>query len=284
MNEIQRIPVEQIRPFDGQPRHYFDEQALQELADSIKMYGQFTPAWVVEVGCAQDAGRYKQYELVAGERRWRACKLAGVTTLLCEVRTYSKDEQYVASVMENFGRKDCTTMETARSVGRLLKQYGGDGAKTAKLFARSEAWIRQMSLLTRLEPEVAAMLEPPNARLTTLVGCSLANLQPETQIRLAKQIAGRGLKHKAALAFVRNAVTNNERVHKQGRTRKPSDDFDILRRFLDTLGPQAQIIMGIGKDRFNVIFANRDPNSRKNVRAMIEKRITQLRQLEEMLQ
>lgn len=287
MNVIKAIPVEHVRPFPGQPRRYFDPQALQELADSIKAHGQSTPAWVVPVeceGCAQDASSRAKYELIAGERRWRACQLVGVPTLDCEVRIgLSLEQQYIHSVMENFGRKDCTVMETARSVGRLLKEYDGDHAKTAKVFARSDAWVRQLAMLLRLEPEVAAMLDPPNARLTTQVGVSLANLQPDVQLRLAREIASRGLKHKSAMSFVRASVTKGQCVTKYGRSRRPSDDFDILRRFLDSLGPQAQAIMALGNERLQAMFTHRSPQVRVTVRAIIQKRITQLRDLEALL-
>lgn len=298
MNVIKAIPVEHIRPFPGQPRRYFDTQALQELADSIKTHGQSTPAWVVPLRDDQDdqssvdaelgplplaRTKPRQYELIAGERRWRACQLVGVPTLICEVREgLSLEQQYIHSVMENFGRKDCTTMETARSVGQLLKQYDGDCGKTAKVFARSEAWVRQLAMLLRLEPEVAAMLEPPNARLTTQVGVSLSNLQPEVQVRLAREIAARGLKHKASLSFLRASVTDGHRVHKQGR-RRPSDDFALLKRFLESLGPQAQAIMVLGEERLQSMFTHRDPQVKVTVRAIIQKRVAQLQQLEGLL-
>lgn len=304
MNVIKTIPTEYIRPFEGQPRRYFDPQALQELADSIKTHGQYTPAWVVPVkciGCELDAAPWEpdgnnsevthvcidgaqQYELIAGERRWRACKLADIATLVCEVRpNLTLEQQYIASVMENFGRKDCTTMETARSVKQLLEQYGGDYAKTANVFARSEAWVRQINMLNRLLPEVATMLEPPNARLSTQVGVALANLQADVQIRLASEIAKRGLRLRAALSYIRVVATDEQRVSKQGK-RRPSADFEILKTFISTLGTQAQAIMMLGEERIQGMFTNRDPKSKVLMRAIVRKRIEQLRELEVMLQ
>lgn len=282
MNEIRTIPLEHIKPFDDQPRKYFDDQALQELSDSIRQQGQYTPAWVVRSGKLAKDGVPQQYQLVAGERRWRACRLAGIKTLVCEVREYeTKAEQYVASVMENFGRKDCTTMEAARSVGRLLKVYGSK-KEVATVFARSENWVGQMNILNRLEPEIQAMLEPPNAVITMLVGVSLANLTPKLQLRLAREIADKKLRHGAALSLVRTSVTNDDRISKKGK-RNPSDDFAILKSFLDALGAKAQAIMALGNERVNAMFINRGANDKELIRKVLQKRIAQLKELDEVL-
>lgn len=274
---IQEIPVDKVQPFAGQPRRYFDPAALRELADSIAAHGQSTPAWVVPL----QNGRY---ELVAGERRWRACQLAGIPTLLCEIRKgMNREQQYLASVMENFGRKDCTTMETVQSVGRMLEMYDGDLARTAAVFARSTAWVQQYRMLLRLEPEVAAMLEPPEPKLTTLVAVSLANLQPEVQVRLAREIAKQGLKHRSALSHIRSSVTDDARVVRRGRKRRPSDDFRLLTRLLGSIGPQAQAVLDLGDARLAELFVHREPKVVDSVRAVLVKRIEQLRSLERSL-
>lgn len=278
MNEIVRIPIENIRPFAGQPRSYFDEEALQELADSIKSHGQSTPAWVTPLPKGK-------YELIAGERRWRACKLAGVPTLLCEVREgLTEDQRYIASVMENFGRKDCTTMETARSVGAVLKLNQRDFEKTAKVFARSSAWVRQFNSLLRLAPEVAALLEPPAPILNMQAGLSLSNLQIEVQVRLAKEMTRCGLRHRAALRFIQQHASDTDRIENRGaRRRKPSDDYELLQRFLVALGPQAQEVLSMGADRMASMFHNRPARDLNNFRAVLRTRAQQLLSLEKTL-
>lgn len=278
MNSIRTIATDKIKPFPGQPRKYFDEQALLELATSIKQQGQYTPAWVVAL---DDKPGF--YQLVAGERRWRACQLVGIPTLICEVREYdTKAEIYIASVMENFGRKDCTTMETARSVGQLLKACKNSYTEVASIFARSTAWVQQLNCLNKLLPEVQSMLDPPNAALTTQVGVTLSNLQPDIQLQLAREIASRGLKHRGALALVRSSVTNDQRVSKRGK-RRPADDFAILRTFLNVIGPQAQAIMALGDDRLKAMFTHRAVEDKRMISAVIKKRIEQLKELDVLL-
>lgn len=281
MSVIRTIPIEDISPYKGQPRQYFDQQALQELANSIKTQGQYTPAWVVALGTLESTGRTK-YELVAGERRWRACKLAGVSTLICEVRDYAtRAEQYVASVMENFGRQQCTVMETARSVGQLLKVHKSH-EEVATIFARSEAWVRQMASLNRLEPEVAAMLEPPDAKLSTQVALTLCNLQSGVQKRLAREIADGKMRHNAALSHVRINTSNTDRVNKQG-SRSPKSDYNILANFLTVLGAKSQAIAALGEPRIKAMFTHRADRDRELVLLMLKHRQTQLRELETLL-
>jgi hypothetical protein len=142
--------------------------------------------------------------------------------------------------------------------------------------------VRQLNMLNRLAPEVAAMLEPPDQKLTTQVGVTLANLRPDVQVRLALEIASRGLRHRAALSLVRGSVTNDQRVSKQGR-RRPSDDFAILAGFLRDVGPRAQSILDLGPERIAAMFAHRDPKARATVRAVVAKRAEQLRELGEAL-
>lgn len=253
---IEKIPIVSIRPFPGQPRRYFDQAGLEELAASIKENGQITPAWVEPAGGGI-------YQLIAGERRWRACKIAKVPTLTCEIRTgLSGHQRYLASVMENFGRKDCTTMETARAVAAVLKINKEDWEKTATVFARSSAWARQYVSLLKLDPQVAALLEPPNATLTMSAAMMLANLHRSKQIQLADEILQFGLKYRAALRHISNNVGDSDRVSNRGRARKPSDDSELLQRLLTLSGPLIDALTGLDGAR---IVAMVDSKSAKDM-------------------
>ncbi|MFP5276958.1 MAG: ParB/RepB/Spo0J family partition protein [Acidobacteriota bacterium] len=289
VGQIGPIPIERIRPFKGQPRTHFDEAALRELADSIAANGQKTPAWVIP------PDEHGIFELTAGERRWRACLMAGIPTLLCEVRRpESAADRYIDSVMENFGRKDCTVLEAARAVREVARLKFGDkiergmgaeaDAAVAKVFARSAAWVQQMKALLRLHPHVLQYLEPPQ-KLTTQVALTLANLQPEMQISLADDIVKNGMRVRTALAHVRNNVTEDARVRRIGRRRRrPSEDFEILSRFLANLGESAQVLIEMGDERIEAMFRNRQPKDRQIVAGVLQKRIGQLQRLERIIQ
>lgn len=253
---IEKIPLELIHPFAGQPRKYFDTASLEELALSIQENGQITPAWVEPAGKGQ-------YQLIAGERRWRACKIAKVPTLICEIRTgLSENKRYLASVMENFGRKDCTTMETARAVAAVLKINSDNYEKAATVFARSSAWVRQYVSLLKLDPQVASMLEPPNMTLTMSAALMLANLHRAKQIQLADEIIQFGLKYRAALRHISNSVGDSDRVSQRGRARKPSDDSELLQRLLSASGPLIDALTGLDGAR---IVAMVDSKSAKDM-------------------
>ena len=294
-SQILPIPLEQIRPFPGQPRKWFDPAALQELADSIKEIGQRTPAWVAPLPATNGDGA-PAYQLIAGERRMKACALAGVPTLLCEVRDHSAypegaDSMYVDSVLENFGRKDCTVMEAARAVQRVAEIYCGAVGqrwsedtlvKVARVFARSVQWVTQHRQLLNLCPEVQAMRDPalPKERqLPTQVALTLCNLLPEVQERLANDILRRGMRTRSALAYIKGQKTEAMRVRRQGSLHAPVDDFRRMTRFFNNLGEGAQIILDMGASRLGAAFAHRPPSDLATVARLARQRAKQLERL-----
>jgi ParB/RepB/Spo0J family partition protein len=288
---IDDIPLGLIRPFRNQPRKYFDLKGLEELAASIHEEGQITPAWVMPVF---DDPVIK-YELIAGERRWRACAMAGKPTLRAEIRApESAVQQYRDSVMENFGRKDCTHLETARAIEEIRRiQFGessewGDKVteKLAKIFVRSTAWINQYRSLLRLHPDVQAMMEPTvpePQRLAFQVAIALTNLRPEAQLAIASRIVEQGMRHKKALAYVRAEVSEDMRIKKSGRRRRPHAHYDVLRRFLDNLGEGAEGLLGMSHAHFEEMFRHRSVQDLHTIIGILRKRQDQLEELEEVL-
>jgi ParB family chromosome partitioning protein len=286
------IPIGDIRPFQGQPRKYFESTALQELADSIKSQGQKTPAWVVPVHDEVRLPRAKFsssepipiYELTAGERRWRACALASVPTLRCEVRAPAPyEERYVQSVMENFGRKDCTIMESARAVAEVwrieaAKKTGGDlTARLANIFARSKAWVTQYKGLTTLHADVQAMVDSGEIKLQ--VALALVTLSRDAQVRLAGLIAGQGMHFKSALTLIRNTAMEDGGC-RAGKRRRPYESFGILKRFLESLGHSTQQVAAMNDEQLRSMFASRLPSDAINVRKLLLLRARQLEKLE----
>lgn len=270
---IEKIPVEAIQPYPGQPRRYFDPAGLQELADSIKENGQVTPAWVEAAGKGC-------YQLIAGERRWRACKLAKVPTLTCEIRVgLSENKRFLASVMENFGRKDCTTMETARAVAEVLKINAQDYDKTATVFARSSAWVRQYVSLLKLNPQVAAMLEPPDVSLTMSAALMLTNLHPSKQVKLADEILEFGLKYRAALRHISNSVEEGDRISHRGRARRPSDDSELLQRLLSSTGPVIDTLTSLSGERIIAMIESKTTKDMTGLCAGLRMRVRQFEAL-----
>jgi len=289
---IPDIPLGLIRPFRNQPRKYFDQKGLEELAASIKEEGQITPAWVMPV--FDDP--VIEYELIAGERRWRACAIAGIPTLRGEVRApETAEKQYLDSVMENFGRRDCTHLETARAIEEMRRIHFGEKPewgekvteKLAKIFVHSTAWINQYRSLLRLHPEVQGMMEaavPEKQRLPFQVAIALANLEQESQITIARHIVGEKLRLKPALAHIRAEVSDDIRIRKNGRRGiRPHQNYDVLRTFLTNLGEGAEGLLNMSHKTFEEMFSHRPPRELQNVIEVLKKRRGQLEELEKAL-
>jgi ParB/RepB/Spo0J family partition protein len=276
---IPDIPLGLIRPFRNQPRKHFDQKGLEELAASIKEEGQITPAWVMPI--FDDP--VIEYELIAGERRWRACGIAGIATLRGEIRApETAAKQYLDSVMENFGRRDCTHLETARAIEEMRRIHFGEKPewgekvteKLAKIFVHSTAWINQYRSLLRLHPEVQAMMEPgveEKQRLPFQVAIALANLEQESQLTIARHIVGEGLRLKPALAHIRAEVSDDIRIKKNGRRGRPHRDYDVLRTFLKSLGEGAEGLLNMSHKTFEEMFRHRPVRELQNVIEVLKK-------------
>ena len=148
------VPVElrisQIVPNQNQPRTEFDETALEELADSIRQFGVIQPLLV------QKSGKY--YEIIAGERRWRAAKLAGLKKVPVIIREYSKQEIVEISLIENIQREDLNAIEEARAYKRLLEEFNLKQEEVAQRVAKSRSAVTNSMRLLNLDERVQEML------------------------------------------------------------------------------------------------------------------------------
>jgi ParB family chromosome partitioning protein len=181
--EYQYLALEDIRPADVQPRREFDDAALQELAASIEESGVIQPLVVRQA----EAG----YELIAGERRWRAAKIAGQSQVPAVVKDVTDSEAFALALVENVQRQDLNPMEEASAFARLLEEYDFTQEELARQVGKSRPAIANAVRLLTLPQAVCDMvasgeLSPGHAR--TLVG-----LTPDIARRLATRIAKQGL-------------------------------------------------------------------------------------------
>ena len=195
VGQILRISRSRIRRFEGQPRTFFDAKEMNELADSIEEIGQKTP--IIVKAITGDADH--DYELVDGERRYIACGMARVDTMLAEVRAIEdEDDQFDTSVVSNFNRAGHTSMEIALVIDRMRKSKklkglspGEQITKIRKKFGRSEPWVYQHLALLRLHPDVQAMMAPTlpeDERLSHQLGVFISSLHHDLQLRIAKDV------------------------------------------------------------------------------------------------
>ncbi len=178
------VPVElrisQVVPNQNQPRTEFNEEALEELADSIRQFGVIQPLLV------QKSGKY--YEIIAGERRWRAAKLAGLKKIPVIIREYSKQEIVEISLIENIQREDLNAIEEARAYKRLLEEFDLKQEDVAKRVSKSRSAVTNSMRLLNLDERVQEMLI--NDQISAGHARALLAIEnPEIQFAAASEIA-----------------------------------------------------------------------------------------------
>ena len=178
-DEVLELPLNEIDTNVNQPRKVFDENALKELSDSIKIHGVIQPIIVVKMG--------ERYMIIAGERRFRASKLAGLTTIPAIVKNYNENEIAEVSLLENLQREDLNPMECARAMKKLMTDFGWTQEIVADRLGKSRPVVANTIRLLNLEPEVIDMIE--KGKLSAGHARSLvAVTDKKAQIKLAKQV------------------------------------------------------------------------------------------------
>lgn len=173
------VKITKVEPNRSQPRKNFNEDALQELADSIKQFGLLQPILV------QDKGEY--YEIIAGERRWRAAKLAGLKEVPVIIRNYSSQEIVEISLIENIQREDLNPIEEAQAYKRLLTEFNLKQDEVAERVSKSRTAVTNSMRLLKLCDGVQQMII--DDMLSTGHARALIPIEdPELQLQLAQRI------------------------------------------------------------------------------------------------
>lgn len=212
-NDLQQGPVTfvkitKIEPNREQPRKNFDEDALLELADSIKQYGVIQPIVV------QD--RKDHYEIIAGERRWRAAKLAELKEVPVIIKNYTEQEIVEISLIENIQREDLNPIEEAQAYKRLLTEFNLKQDEVAERVSKSRTAVTNSMRLLKLCDEVQQMVI--NDMLSTGHARALLAIEnPEEQYTIAQQV----FDEKLSVRDVEKLVKN---LHKPSKTKKKLDD------------------------------------------------------------
>ncbi len=172
-----QIPINRLQPNSDQPRKSFDQEALKELAQSIKEHGVIQPIIAVARG--------ENYIIIAGERRYRASKIAGLKTVPVIVRDYSDSEMREIALIENLQREDLNPIETAIAIKQLIDLYGFTQDELAQKLGKSRPVIANTLRLLSLEPEVLTLVE--KGKLQPGIARAIITLPREQQILMAKK-------------------------------------------------------------------------------------------------
>lgn len=247
--ELQSLPITKVEPRMDQPREIFNEDSLQELADSIAQYGLIQPITVRLL----DSG---YYQIIAGERRWRAARLAGLTEV--PVRVIEADDRRTAelALVENLQREDLNPIEEARGYRALIDEYGLTQEETARSVGRSRPAVANALRLLSLCPAVLEYLEKGD--LTAGHARALVPILDEKlQIAAAKEVVEKGLS-------VRQTEHLAARLMKQPKEPKPdtglSVDYcaEVANRLSLSLGRKVKLIDGKKTGRIEIEFYGAD--------------------------
>ena len=227
---LKTLPVERIRPGQYQPRTRMDPDALQELADSIKAQGLVQPVVVRKLGGGE-------YELIAGERRWRASQLAGLHEIPAVVREIPDQAAAAMSLIENIQREDLNALEEAGALRRLIDEFGLTHQQTAEAVGRSRAAVTNLLRLLDLQAETNALVDA--GQLEMGHARALLALQGRQQVDIAEKVAQRQMSVRETERWVKNI---QEAGQKPATEFKPPPDVVKLEQTLaDTLGAKVAI-------------------------------------------
>lgn len=245
--ELQKLPIEQLKPGRYQPRKDMSPEALEDLAASVKAQGIIQP--IVVRPTAKD-----EYEIIAGERRWRAAQLAKLDMVPCLVKEVPDEAAVAIALIENIQREDLNAMEEATALQRLLDEFQMTHQDVAQAVGKSRTTVTNLLRLNNLEDGVKVLLERGDIELGHAK--LLLALQGEQQANVAQQIVAKDMTVRDAEKLVRRTID----PPKQPEKPEPDANIEHLETKLsETLGAKVQINHGRkGKGKLVINYTSLD--------------------------
>ncbi len=235
-DELRQLPLDRIQPGKFQPRQVFDEERLAELAASIKSQGLIQPIVVRAIGAAR-------YEIIAGERRWRAAKLAGLSEIPVVLREAPDSAVVAMSLIENIQREELTPLEEAHALQRLIAEFKHTHQQVADAIGRSRASVSNLLRLLELPDEIKRLLD--EHQLDMGHARALATLDATLAIGLAR----RAVAHGWSVRELEDAVRRAQSATPGGGKKPVARDADIValeRELAEKLAARVSIQHGRG--------------------------------------
>ena len=259
---MRTLPVAQMQPGKYQPRRDMDPDKLQELSASIQAQGVIQPIVVRErVGADGKGGR--TYEIIAGERRWRASQRAGLSEVPVVLRVVDDRTVVAMALIENIQREDLNPLEEAQALQRLIDEFDLTHAQAAEAVGRSRAAVSNLLRLLDLPPAIRALLEA--RRLEMGHARALLTLSPELASKLAHEAAEHGwsvreVEHRAQQFAAGKVPATGKAARKAGNARAQQPDIASLENELsESLGAKVAIAHGRGgKGRLVIHYTDLD--------------------------
>src|SRR5512137_1366118 len=237
--ELAHIPVDLLQRGRYQPRLDMRPESLQELADSIKAQGVVQPI-VVRPLAAQKTGEPIRYEIIAGERRWRAAQMAGLHDIPAVVRIVPDEAAVAMSLIENIQRENLHPLEEARALDRLIREFEMTHQTAADAVGRSRAAVSNLLRLLELAEEVKSLVEQRQLEMghaRALLGLTQARQQAEVGALVAKK----GLSVRETEALVKRLLTHGQDTGTRETERRDPNITKLEQDLADKLGAKVHL-------------------------------------------
>lgn len=248
-DKLQQLPVELLQRGQFQPRRQMDKEALDDLSNSIAKQGVLQPIVARKLSSGD-------YEIIAGERRWRAAQQAGLDRVPVVVRELSDEEAMVIGLIENLQREDLNPIEEARGMQRLIEEFTMTHQQVADSVSRSRAAVSNLLRLLSLQSDVSLLLE--QGQLDMGHARALLSLDETMQNKAAQQIIKRGMSVRQAEQLVRRL--QEEQANPVSKVKEKDPDIRHLEESLsERLGTHVEIKLGSrGKGKLVIDFHGND--------------------------
>ena len=225
-NNINKIDISKISPNKQQPRENFEEKEIKELSDSIKNQGLLQPIVVREID-------NNAYEIIAGERRWRACQLAGLHSVACVVISVSEESVYELALVENIQRENLNVVEEAKAYKKLTKVNNLKNEELAKKLGKSTSHISNLIRILDLDDEIHQMII--DKKIT--MGHARALIGVPNAVEKAKEI----FEKKLSVRDVEKSTSKYKRTRKKQIEKDPNIS-DLEKELSDKIGLRTEIL------------------------------------------
>lgn len=250
--DVLQIPIKDVFPNPNQPRKVFDEDALNELAESISAHGVIMPIAVTRTG----GGRYM---IIAGERRWRASQIAGKNYIPAIIKDYDERQIKEVSLIENLQREDLNPIEAATAMRQLMDDYGMTQENLAERLGKSRSSVANTLRLLQLTPDVINLIS--EGKLSAGHARALITLPDSKQLVIAMQAVNNGYSVREVEQKVRDYFNPPELIKKQKREkmlRQSVELRDLIERMQRAFATKVSAIGNDNKGRIYIDYYTRD--------------------------